>query len=160
MKILLFYPERCTGCRSCEVACSYKHEGLFIPSLARIHITSLTKEGIHFQTACTQCEDAPCENVCPVSAIVRDPETSSWIVKEERCIGCKLCMFACPVGAISFHPLKRVAIKCDLCGGSPECVSVCPTSAIEFVDEEEAGRRKARYFAEPYIKIYAGREGA
>ncbi len=40
---------------------------------------------------------------------------------------------ACPFGAITLHPERNVAIKCDLCGGNPQCVSFCQRSFITYL---------------------------
>ena len=46
-------------------------------------------------TQCMHCEDAPCEAVCPTHATYTT-DSGVVLVDEERCIGCKYCMAACP----------------------------------------------------------------
>ena len=50
-----------------------------------------------------------------------------------RCIGCSMCLAACPFGAIWYDAGSKRIIKCDLCGGDPECIKWCFTEAIRFV---------------------------
>ena len=61
----------------------------------------------------------------------------------DKCIGCKMCMNACPLGNISFHPTLRKVFKCDLCGGDPECAKFCPSGAIQFVETDADSDRRA-----------------
>ena len=87
---------------------------------------------------CFQCEEAWCLQVCPVNAIGVDPDTQAKIVIEDTCVGCKLCVIACPFGTVFLNPTTKKAVKCDLCGGDPACARACPTNAIEFTEIEEA----------------------
>jgi hydrogenase-4 component A len=48
---------------------------------------------------CRHCEEAPCANVCPVQAIKH--QDNAIMLNESLCIGCKLCVIACPFGAIT-----------------------------------------------------------
>lgn len=149
---------KCIGCRTCEVACVVSHQerqdcASLTPEsfLPRIHVI----KGADVSTAvtCRQCEDAPCANVCPNGAIVR--ERGFIHVLQARCIGCKTCVVACPYGTmevvsrptmkkgITGEPMrlhKVEANKCDLCDGhegGPACIGVCPTNAIVCIDREK-----------------------
>ena len=51
-KRLVVNPELCTGCQSCEMACSFKHEKLYSPTLARLHVVKLEESGIDFPIIC------------------------------------------------------------------------------------------------------------
>lgn len=139
--------QKCIGCRTCEVACVVSHQAeqdcaavsreAFLP---RIQVV----KGDTFSSAvaCHQCEDAPCMNVCPTGAIRREKEYIS--VEQQRCIGCKSCMVACPFGAmrVVVQNARPQAIKCDLCqhrAQGPACVEACPTSALRCVDVSKRG---------------------
>ena len=149
---------KCIGCRTCEVACVVSHQDnqdcasltpeTFLP---RIHVI----KGVNVSTAtlCRQCEDAPCANVCPNGAISRDKGFVH--VMQERCIGCKTCVVACPYGAmevvvrpvvrnsgagLNVRAEKAEANKCDLCHhreAGPACMEVCPTHALIYVDRNK-----------------------
>ncbi len=149
---------KCIGCRTCEVACVVSHQNEqdcsalspknFHP---RIHVV----KGAEISTAmmCRQCEDAPCANVCPNGALVRENDFINVI--QERCIGCKTCVVACPYGAMEVvrRPVvrnsgaglnvlseKAEANKCDLCNhreDGPACIQACPTNAIIMVDRNK-----------------------
>ena len=120
----------CTGCRTCELACSFRHEGVFNPRKSRIRIVrELTKDCPIY---CRHCEGPPCVRVCPVNAFVQDERTGAFTVDEDACTGCGACVQACPFGAIALDPGMRRALKCDLCGGDPACVKVCPEKIIHY----------------------------
>lgn len=59
-----------------------------------------------------------------------------WSVDEALCIGCELCVDACPLDAIKLHPETGSAIKCDLCAGQPKCVERCPRGALSLFEEK------------------------
>jgi Fe-S-cluster-containing dehydrogenase component len=81
---------------------------------------------------CLQCETALCMEVCPVNAIKRDPETSAVVVDKETCLGCGMCVTACPFGYMQLDDSLQKATKCDLCGGNPKCVQMCMAKALHF----------------------------
>ncbi len=127
----------CTGCRLCQMACSFHHLDGYNPRRSRLRIEDRSENLYHFPVVCNQCENPYCANVCPVNAIERDPKTSALVVDQERCIGCGLCIRYCPVEMIHLDPVLEKAVKCNLCNGIPECVSACPTSALILVIKED-----------------------
>jgi Fe-S-cluster-containing hydrogenase component 2 len=129
-KIILVDPWKCTGCRMCEVACSFYHEKECNPSRSRINVLKL-KDDIFLPSLCQHCEEPLCIDLCFRKAITRD-ENGRVLINYDRCIGCRLCLL-CPLGGISVDVKTGKVIKCDLCGGEPRCVKVCPTKAVEYV---------------------------
>ncbi len=149
-RFILTAPEKCIGCRTCEVACMMSHQSSATPEAftSRIRVV----KGGTFTTAvgCHQCEDAPCANVCPTGAIHR--AAGAWLVEQARCIGCKSCMVACPFGAMQVRVVgDRVqALKCDLCmlrEGGPACVEACPTHALRCIDPARLRAERLRNLA-------------
>jgi Fe-S-cluster-containing dehydrogenase component len=59
-------------------------------------------------------------------------DTGLVTVDEQRCIGCRQCVQACPFGHANFNSLKGIAFKCDQCNGEPQCANVCWTGAITY----------------------------
>jgi electron transport protein HydN len=163
--------DKCIGCRTCEIACAVSHSepkantagaarGVFVPRLF-----VMVADGVSAPVQCHHCVDAPCRNVCQMSAISR--ENGRTVVDTARCVGCKLCLMACPFGAIEFVPLPagtrpifpgeteqpeawarqrfQRASNCDLCVHRPEgpaCVETCPEKALELVDPAMDRNRK------------------
>ncbi|MXR83499.1 hydrogenase [Enterobacter hormaechei] len=149
-QFILADPEKCIGCRTCEVACMMSHQSSATPEAftSRIRVV----KGGTFTTAvgCHQCENAPCANVCPTGAIHR--AAGAWLVKQSRCIGCKSCMVARPFGAMQVRVVEdRVqALKCDLCAhreGGPACVEACPTHALRCIDPARLRAERLRNLA-------------
>lgn len=143
-KMILVDYARCTGCRLCESICSLNNEGAVNPRRARIKVVRWEWEGFQIPTLCQQCQDAACIAVCPVKALKRDKELGCVKVNYDSCIGCRVCIAACPFGGMSFDPIKNKVMKCELCGGDPMCVRFCETKTLQFVDAASADMVKKR----------------
>jgi len=153
-KMLMIYPDRCTGCHNCELACSFFHDREFRLHTSRIHVHTWEMEGISVPTACGQCEDAPCVMVCPTSAMHNDPAKDRIGWDAAKCIGCRMCTLACPFGAVVYDVSSRRILKCDLCDGAPECVAFCPVDALEYLDETDAARARRKVVATELKRTY------
>ena len=146
-KELQIHPEKCIGCKSCEMACSLFNDKLMLPLRSRINTLTFI-EGkydlpYNYVWTCRQCADAPCLAACPADAIKRTKHNNQIVViDQEACIGCGRCVSACPFGAMLFDSDTNKAFKCELCESKPACVEFCPTEAILFVDT-------APFFAQP-----------
>jgi len=142
MARLVANPVVCSGCKICELICSFWHEGEFNPSKARIRIEINRSIGpdtlpdqIDVPHVCEQCDPAPCAQICPEGAIVRDSKTKGLLVKDDECVGCGLCVEECPFDMIFLNKEKETVQKCDLCGGVPLCASFCPREALSLEDD-------------------------
>jgi len=124
--------QNCTGCRSCEFACSLFHYGTARPALARIYITKY-KDIVDVPVMCWHCDDAPCIKACPTTpnSLTKDPKTNGIILNEKTCLGakCMKCQEACPAKYIRGNPDTGQPLICDLCGGDPQCVKACMEQA-------------------------------
>jgi carbon-monoxide dehydrogenase iron sulfur subunit len=165
MRTVFVNPERCIGCLQCELACAVEHSASRDESVAfrelptprkRVHVEPGPVPGLAFPNRCRHCDPAPCLNVCPTGAILRDAEVDVVLVNAKRCIGCAMCAVVCPFDVLTFHPLAEgvgpevpVAVKCDGCvdrlriGEEPACSEVCKVDALVFGELNElvgAGR--------------------
>ena len=130
MKQLVIHPERCTACRMCELACSMEHEGVFDPSRSRIQVEIFLEDAFYLPMACYHCDDYPCGQVCPTEAIVKDLSTKWITVIDEKCIGCKMCMQACPFGVMGFATKYRCGAKLRFMRRGPRmCEILCSTGS-------------------------------
>jgi Fe-S-cluster-containing dehydrogenase component len=101
---------------------------------------------VHFPRSCLHCETPDCVTVCPTGASYKRAEDGIVLVDEDKCIGCKLCSWACPYGAREYSEVRGVMQKCTLCvdriyndsfeeiDRQPACVMACPTRARHFGD--------------------------
>ena len=70
---------------------------------------------LHFPRSCLHCETPACVTVCPTGASYKRAEDGIVLVDEDKCIGCKLCSWACPYGAREYSEVEGVMKKCTLC---------------------------------------------
>ena len=154
-KILMIHPDKCTGCRNCELACSFKHEGAFRPGAANVHVFTWEREGFSVPLMCQQCDDAACVRVCPTGAMYHSADTPNLVEYDSAlCIGCKMCVVACPFGNASYDSAAKRISKCDTCGGAPECVAFCPNGALEFADDDTQVRARKKAFASKFKDVF------
>lgn len=158
---MLINTKKCVGCFACRVACQMKNglpaEESFIhyENLEHGVYPSVYAEVVPLQ--CMHCEDAPCQAVCPTKATYTT-ESGVVLVDEERCIGCKYCMAACPYGVRVQNHETGVVEKCRFCWdgsepNNPACVQTCISGARIFGDlddpESEISKAIAQYNALP-----------
>ena len=150
---------KCTGCRICELVCSLRSEKKFSPRKSRIRVSSVWPyPGLDVPVFCRQCDNPPCVKNCPTDSLTRDSVSGILLLNEEKCIGCRLCVEACPIGAIYVHSDKNIPVYCDLCGGDPRCAKYCPTNALEFKAANEFSQARRNTFAKATAASSESRE--
>jgi formate dehydrogenase iron-sulfur subunit len=169
---ILYDSTMCVGCRQCEVACAERWKLPYNENIAaqeRLSATKLTTIETHGdrygRRMCMHCQQPSCASACPVGALHKTA-AGPVVYDEDRCIGCRYCMVACPFQAPTYEwnaRLPRVK-KCDMCAdrqarGEPTaCAKACPTNATISGDRAaliaEARKRIAEKPAEYYPKIY------
>lgn len=157
-KFVIADPGLCIGCQTCMAGCLLKHSVPGDIAVPRLNlVTTLT---ISAPIVCHHCADAPCVASCPQHALYFDGDRVA--IAQERCIGCRSCVMACPYGAcdvvslgqatklgnlVVSEPERAMLVKCDLCydrEGGPACVAACPTGGLQVVDEEELAERSRK----------------
>jgi Fe-S-cluster-containing hydrogenase component 2 len=129
-------PNLCTGCRTCELACSFSHSVDGQPGRSRIYPIDGGFTELWVPVVCLQCEEAACVKSCLVDALRRNPETGAIDLNRDRCVECMACVAACPFGCALLDEIHNEIIKCDLCGGDPVCAHFCPTKALVWIPLE------------------------
>ena len=159
---------RCIGCHACTVACKEEHN---VPiGVNRTWVKYIEKGNYpdtrrHFAVLrCNHCDDAPCIEICPTVALFRRPD---GIVDfdNERCIGCKSCMQACPYDALYIDPERNTAAKCNFdasrveMGYKPACEVVCPTQAILSGDLDDPNSALSKRIALEKVSVRKAEKG-
>ena len=123
-------PEKCSGCRLCEMACSIQHHGVVNKGRSAIRVfKDDLATGACKPVVCRQCKKMVC-----MEDGHSDPESyRGWFVWE------KSFSESCPFGALV--QWNDDVYHCDLCGGKVQCVSVCSTGAIWVVERKLKGEK-------------------
>jgi anaerobic carbon-monoxide dehydrogenase iron sulfur subunit len=128
---------RCTGCRSCVLACSFVHTGSFFEDGSLITVRRDAEHGRAAPRVCIGCDSAACIASCPANALFRDTALGVVKVASTLCTGCRRCVDACPHGGVQFGVADSVPRFCNLCGGDPVCVKYCRfPQAIQWKPQE------------------------
>ena len=158
-KAFFFHGQRCTGCKTCQLACADYHDLSKEFWYRRVYEVCdgawkqdsdgcWTADTFAYYTsvACNHCDDPACTKVCPTTAMHKDPETGLVSVDADKCIGCGYCHMACPYNAPKVDREKGHSVKCDGCaervaaGEKPVCVEACPARALDFGTIEEMAK--------------------
>jgi Fe-S-cluster-containing dehydrogenase component len=157
---------KCKNLRKCHDACEAMH--YLSPEKEWLKVLKMQDNELsspYWQpTMCFHCDAPPCVKVCPVDATYKRTD-GLVLIDNERCIGCRFCMVACPYSARVFDwsepeipleiaempyspedslPLRMGTVsKCDFCphmarmGELPDCVQACPNGVFYYGDENE-----------------------
>lgn len=152
---------RCDGCKKCTEACQKEH---YLPKdqewIKVFEIKDEEGRKRFFPRLCMMCENPPCLKVCPTAATFKNAE-GVVLINQDKCIGCRMCMAACPYEARYFNyddppkpkgpfdnPMPEFPVpqqkgtvgKCILCvhnadkGKLPFCVDACTMDALFIAD--------------------------
>ena len=157
---------KCRNARKCMAACNEAHH--LRPEQHHINVLKMQDSkntpAYYMPKPCQHCDNPPCTAVCPVDATFKRAD-GIVLIDNERCIGCRFCIAACPYSARVFNwaepihsledegktynvelnvPQKKGTIsKCLFSadrvreGKLPYCVSACPNGVYYFGDENE-----------------------
>jgi sulfite dehydrogenase (quinone) subunit SoeB len=156
--------DTCVGCHGCATICkewntsghpapltdikAYQADqrGVWLNRVYAYEVGGRSENGrtVHFPKNCLHCESPACVSVCPTGASYKRAEDGIVLIDHDKCIGCKLCSWACPYGAHEYDEDEGVMKKCTLCidriynpnlpgeDRVPACVATCPSHARHF----------------------------
>ncbi|MDH5610159.1 MAG: 4Fe-4S dicluster domain-containing protein [Cyclobacteriaceae bacterium] len=158
---------RCKNLKKCQSTCSKMHDLAEAKKWVKVYQMQENENTAPYwqPTTCMHCDEPPCVKVCPVDATFKRQD-GIVLIDNERCIGCRFCMAACPYSTRVFNwsdadlgqgmkmegmhspetglPAQRGTVeKCDFCpdmvkqGELPHCVSACPNGVFYFGDQNE-----------------------
>jgi len=171
---------RCIGCNACTIACKQQYgnpPGIFY---SHVNITEVGKypnaRQVPLPVLCNHCDNPPCVDVCPTGASAKQAN-GMVLIDEDKCIGCRYCMVACPYNVRQFigstpkgyfpekggltayekvayaqHQVGTVE-KCSFCatrvavGQLPACVLTCVGQARFFGDLEDPNSQVSQLIA-------------
>ncbi len=152
---------KCVGCNACSVACKSENDvplGVWRTWVKQVERGKFPYTQRHMlPRLCNHCEYPACVEACPTKSAYRRDD-GIVLVREERCIGCKLCMAACPYDARFFHPIKKIVSKCTFCahrvdkGVVPSCVNTCQGKARIFGDLNDPSSEVAKLVARESVQ--------
>lgn len=155
---------KCRNARKCQSSCNKNHYITGENAWIKIYkMQDSEKSAPYWQpTLCQHCDEPACVKVCPVDATFKRKD-GIVLIDNNRCIGCRFCMAACPYSVRIFNwsdpwqgetaenipyspdysgvPAQKGTVdKCDFCphmidkGELPHCVSACPNDVFSFGD--------------------------
>lgn len=189
--------KKCIGCCSCSVACKISNNlpsdvwwnrvladgGEVVDTASGTYPQSLSMD--YMPVNCQHCENPACVKVCPVGATYKDPETGIVRQDYDKCIGCRMCMAACPyTGVRSFNweepkyaidsaigdidvprHQKHTVEKCTFCyqrtskDETPACMELCPGRARSWGDFDDPESEVSKLIHEREHKQLLPEEG-
>lgn len=166
--------KRCIGCHTCAIQCRSENnlsqnnwwnriltDGGRDMDLPKGEFPNVKWD--YYPLACQHCSNPACTKACPVGATYKDPDTGIVQQDYDKCIGCRMCMVACPYNGVRIFnwekpnyswdfamgdadaPVhqKNVVEKCTFCshrlakGLEPACIASCPGRARYFGDLDD-----------------------
>lgn len=158
---------KCTNALKCQEACNKGHYITGDNAWLKVYKMQESEKTAPYwmPTQCQHCDNPPCVTVCPVDATFKRKD-GIVLIDNDRCIGCRFCMAACPYSTRVFNwnepdqpaeahlgektpdyagkpSVKGTVDKCDFCpheivkGELPFCVKACPNDVFSFGDMYE-----------------------
>lgn len=102
--VMVIDQAKCVGCDLCLAACHAYNDTPPDISWSRVEEVEPTAAGqrVYRPIPCQHCQDAPCVDVCPVSATYHRYD-GLVMMDYDKCIGCRYCQLACPYGVRHFN---------------------------------------------------------
>ncbi|MGD8189768.1 4Fe-4S dicluster domain-containing protein [Brevibacillus ginsengisoli] len=142
-KTFLFDPNKCLGCRACQMSCATNRnlpKGVFLRKVNEVELKLNGQWTKYFlSSACHQCQNPECMRLCPEQAI-RKRRDGIVILATDKCTKCSVCLHGCPFEAPVRDQESGQIYKCDFCydrldeGKEAYCVGACPVNALMLIE--------------------------
>lgn len=182
---------RCVGCNACTAACKQANAtppGVLWSKVLLYETGDYPQARLRFlPMLCMHCQEAPCLEACPTGATYRG-EGGLVLLDDDRCVGCRYCIMACPYEARSYNSAraresypgqgltefeemsyeqhsKGAIEKCNFCaprlrvGKAPACVATCPTEARIFGDLDDPESEVSKLVASGQARPWLEEQG-
>jgi benzoyl-CoA reductase subunit BamC len=126
--------DKCTGCRSCEMACSAFHAvpkySSLNPARARIRVIIDEARDIYVPIRAGEYTQAECNG------------RNLYTINGKEYTECSFCPSSCPSRDYFKEPDSGLPLKCDMCEDEPPlaepmCVQACQQDALTYIEREE-----------------------
>ena len=180
---------KCVGCRACVIACKQwnhlpmsttadrgtdqddppKLNSNSFTTINTVEVDQPDQEFVYWKRQCMHCNEPGCVGACIVGAL-RKHEDGPVIYIQNKCIGCRYCMSACPFGIPTYQWEKASPWirKCTFCADrqaqnlQPACCGTCPSGALKFGNRRDLiDEAHSRITAQPqlyYDHVYGEEE--
>jgi benzoyl-CoA reductase subunit BamC len=126
--------DKCTGCRSCEMACSAFHAvpkySIINPTRARIRVVMDEVKDVYVPIRAGEYTRAECNG------------RNLYTINGKEYSECSFCPASCPSRDFFKEPDSGLPLKCDMCEDDPPlsepmCVQACEFEALTYEEREE-----------------------
>lgn len=136
----------CIDCEQCIKACKETNEvpdyGYRTRIMKKVVTDAVGRQREFIPILCNHCNEPPCCRGCPTKATYKDKKNGIVMMDSKKCIGCKMCILACPYDARYFNEERHAIDKCNFCYDTrlskgeklTACADACPTGARMFGD--------------------------
>lgn len=158
---MVIVADRCIGCDACYVACKTEWSLAHMEEAYRtkvFEVEDTDRFGVpnvrFLPVLCNHCDNAPCVDVCPTGSSFKREEDGIVLVDPDLCIGCKVCMVACPYNARYYDEEAHTVDKCTFCfpriatGLQPACVTTCVGESRNFGDLNDPNSKVSKLMKE------------
>lgn len=148
---MVIQQDNCIDCERCLEACRLTNNvpeyGYRTRILEQVKPDAIGRKTEFIPVICNHCNNPACVRACPTKATYKNQQNGIVMVDQDKCIGCKTCMTACPCNDRYYNEETKSVDKCDFCYNSrlskgettTACAAACPANVRIFGDLSDPG---------------------